>query len=773
MKKFLYYILKEDGRSGKVVNGVVTFSGVPTPLPQTPDGWQELLLSWERSIDKHGVIIDESLPLGFVRDGALIIRDTLYKNSIEEKLFILIQKLTIEYDGLTFNWLYNFLYKGELNLIKSSDADDMFSVPADSGGLKKLIEANGKTVYEFPVTDPKAKGVYNDGIKFFNSSNFSLIDGLEIGNADYGGFWYPPFTFINADGTNGGVALSSQTLENINGLSYDEKLQSSNWFAQAAPTNQDTINIRIQGDIIFTCIDQDASNGFIMRFLRSNLLLADQAIYQLFIDSPLVNGTTYTHAVDVTIPLEPGERCYLEGYLGFTGTDTKIEFEPNSNLKVTYEFTNPASTMFGFRRIDLFKLIMFQISGNEDHAVSQLLEDDYDIILSGDSIRGIEEAKIYTSLDDLFKDVDATFMAGQAIYPDRVEIEDRINYYTEQDEVDLGIVKDFKKVPAQDLMCNTFKFGHPKQSIEDVNGKYDPNGTNKFIGPITRVTKEYDGASPYKAGPYEIELLRVNLDGKTTTDDNKDKQCYVVAAVGEPATQNILLSFSSAGNYIVFPATPKVAVGTKFKVTGTVNSDKIYEVTKVEGSTIAQTVYTDQTISIAEFTVNATVEFITKQVYLLDRPAYTLLEGVPTDTIFNLSRLTPKTMFNRHKRWIKSMNAGLLSKIKFSNGEENKNTELKTILAGVTVDEDADESISGFGDYIFLPWYFIFKTDVPVSLPELIEENPNRTYKFTDEYNNEWRGFLRIAAMAPNDYTPQEFRLLATPTNDIKKLIHG
>lgn len=751
MKKFLYYILKEDGRSGKVVNGVVTFSGVPTPLPQTPDGWQELLLSWERSIDKHGAIIDESLPLGFVRDGALIIRDTLYKNSIEEKLFILIQKLTIEYDGLTFNWLYNFLYKGELNLIKSSDADDMFSVPADSGGLKKLIEANGKTVYEFPITDPKAKAVYNDGIEFDIKGVFFNPE-LDV---EITGSYILPIAFITREGAFGGGAFLSSQTESLPPAYSLVGNENYIFFTEEERT------VRVQGSIKFNFA---LSTTFAFAFIDNE----DTTHYSIpFV--PYIGEQEFTF--DFLAPLPTGGKLFVvAGQPG--ATNNEINYR-DSNFEITFEYRHPPSTMFGFRRIDLFKLIMFQISGNEDHAVSQLLEDDYDIILSGDSIRGIEEAKIYTSMDDLFKDVDATFMAGQAIYPDRVEIEDRINYYTEQDEVDLGIVKDFKKVPAQDLMCNTFKFGHPKQSIEDVNGKYDPNGTNKFTGPITRVTKEYDGTSPYKAGPYEIELLRVNLDGKTTTDDNKDKQCYVVAAVGEPATQNILLSFSSAGNYIVFPATPKVAVGTKFKVTGTVNSDKIYEVTKVEGSTIAQTVYTDQTISIAEFTVNATVEFITKQVYLLDRPAYTLLEGVPTDTIFNLSRLTPKTMFNRHKRWIKSMNAGLLSKIKFSNGEENKNTELKTILAGVTVDEDADESISGFGDYIFLPWYFIFKTDVPVSLPELIEENPNRTYKFTDEYNNEWRGFLRIAAMAPNDYTPQEFRLLATPTNDIKKLIHG
>jgi hypothetical protein len=213
-----------------------------------------------------------------------------------------------------------------------------------------------------------------------------------------------------------------------------------------------------------------------------------------------------------------------------------------------------------------------------------------------------------------------------------------------------------------------------------------------------------------------------------------------------------------------------VAVGTKFRVTGSVDNDGVYEVEKVIYESTTQTVYTNITITIAEFVVSVLVEILEGNVYTLDRPAYTL-EGVP-ETIFNLPFLTPKTRLLRHGRWISSINYGLENKkIIFTSGKDNNNTDLKTTLAGVVIDEDKDEGIASLGSPLFIPFYFIFKTEVPLALAELIEENPNRSYKFTDEYGQVWNGFLKMAGIAPNEYTPQEFRLLASPSNDIKLLI--
>lgn len=778
LKRFLYFILKEDGRSARVVNGVVTYSGQPYPLPQSPEGWQEILLAWERSLELHGLVTNFSLPMGFVRDAARITRDALYKETTETKLFLLIQRLTLILSLTDYNWFYKYFYRGELDLSAADDTQDMINVPIMEGGLSKLIKAAWDTDFEFPLSDPACVNVAMDGIDIQEKANYELLTGFEIAKSVFGENFFLPFTFLNRDGQSTGITFISENVQDVTGLSWADKLAVDNYIAKAADNNSTDIDVHIVGTMIVTCTQNDIGSFLRTRFLRSNQLIANQNDYLIAFQSPIVDGDTYRFDVDMVIPLEPGERLYMEGIYNTGGVDVKIQFEVGSTFALSYTNRYKTTYVLAWPRMALYKALIKRITGSDANAISQLCTDnDALVITCGDAIRGLTGVTVKTSLRDFFKDNDATFMAGMAITAAGVELEDRTRYYEQSvppDEIDLGIIVDFEIKPAQDLKYNTFKFGHPKQDTQDVNGKYGPNGNNQFTGPLTKDVKEYNMVSGYKADPYEIESLRQNLNGKTTTDDKSDNDVFVLATVAGTAIQTVLLSFIASGNYIVFPLTPVIVPGMKFIITGSASNDGTYTVTSVDQFTTTQTVHTDITITISEGPISVQVEFILGLLYTLDRPAYTTLEGVPNDTIFNLPLLTPKTMLLRHGRWIRSMNAGLDSqKIVFASGKDNQNTELKTVLGSVTVDEDKDEAISGLGAYMFLPWYFIFKTQVPIGIPELIEDNPNLSFKFTDEAGQVWRGFSQLIGVAPNDYTPQEFKLLATPENDILKLIHG
>lgn len=848
MRSWLYYILKEDGRSGQVVNGVVSYTGQPKPLPNTPTGWQEVLLAWERSIDRHGLVTNFSLPLGFVLHGAHIVRDALYKETTEAKLLLLIQRLTLITTLTTYNWFYKYFFRGELDLTQSEDKQDMIDVPIMEGGLTKLLKANWETVFEFPMNDPGCVMLKADGIEFDVKGIFFNPD-LEVPHSDAGNALLA-ISFINAEGTAGiDVAFFTQSYEILGTGAIPSLASSTNYFFKTLSAR----TVRVFGEIIFEVIqDANPNPTYSFGFIDNAGTVHYSIPYTQYL-----GRTTIAFDFNAILPAD-GKLFLYSKQPDITGNainyyDSKIYVELSYRADPTYFPCYPRSV--------LYRKIIKRITGNEADAISQLCHDNNDLLLTcGDAIRNIPDATLKTSLKDFFDDNDATFMAGLAVTPNGIEIEERERYYdaTEYNvlitastntgvfnksantlayeiitgftieaddiiiitgganggrytvgtiiatvdgflitfsngevkfdesgasitiekievvEVDLGEVVDFVKKPATDLKCNTFKFGHLKQDIEDVNGKYDPNGSNLYTGPITKDVKEYNMVSPYKAGPYEIEILRINLDGKTTTDDNSDNDVFVIASLAQVLIIAMDVSFISSGNYLVFTNDLFVAVGTKFRITGSVFNDGVYDVTNVIYESTTQTVYTNLTITVAEFVVPVTVEILSGAVHALNRPAYSTLEGVPSDTIFNLPYLTPKTMLFRHGRWIRSMNAGLDNKkIAFASGKDNKNTELKTVLAGVTVDEDKDELISGLGDYMFLPWYFIFKVPAMIDLPELLEDNPNRLFTFIDESGNVWRGFLRTAGIAPNDFTPQEFRLLASPNNDITKLIHG
>src|SRR6188768_2687239 len=420
LRKFLYHIVTEDGRSGYVNNGVVTYQGQPKALPQTPQGWQELVILFERELQKHGLVTLASLKFGFVRDGGRILRDAIYKETIEAVRYLLINRhelvITGAIPGGTFSNYHKYFFKGEIDLANAEDTQDMFNVPILEGGLKKLFKANEKTVYEFPMTDPVCVSLKMDGIALFYKGNYILVDDVEIDNTNYGDSSWAPFTILTEEGNETKVvSFFSQSLENTAALTFVQKLESPNFFAQVAG-NVAAVNLHITGTIAYNCTEQDAANGLRMRFLKSTQNVGNQNDYDLFTDSPLVSGQTYTHDIDITIPVTANERVYLEMILGTTGVDTKIKFTADSELSVEYEYTRPATYIKCYKRMDLFSKLCGKVFGDESVAVSQLCTDFNTLLLTcGDAIRGIEEATLKTSLADFFQDTDATLMAGMTI----------------------------------------------------------------------------------------------------------------------------------------------------------------------------------------------------------------------------------------------------------------------------------------------------------------------------------------------------------------------
>lgn len=762
MRRFLWYILKEDGRSGRVVNDVVTYTGQPTPLPQTGDGWQEMTIGWERNLEDHGVTRNFSLPFGFVRDGMKILRDALYNQSIEEKLFLLIQVLGIVIvPGISYNWLYQYLYKGELDLSAAEDNLDMINVPCMEGGLYKMLKANRATKYTFPF-DLDAVTVQLDGIALQENANY-VISGA-ISNAVFFNNHTLPITFVNKEGTSVGVGFFSQSVQDVVPNRPTYVGSSVNYFlinSTGAP-----ITYNLKGKIVYMCTDNSAGLSYRWRLVKNNDTAID--IYNS-LTNPVV-GTTYEVPIDETFTLNDGEKMFLIGtYFGAGGISIVCDFLDSSKLNLTFDNTAPLTEVKAFTKDVLFRKLVGKITGNEANASSLLCDDKkYTVVTSGDAIRRLTDAVIITSLEDFYADMDATYMAGLGIENDKIEIESRTKYYDTSSPVDLGTIKDLVISPANDYRANRFKFGHQKPDIEDINGKYDPNGSNVFSGPLLKAVNEYSRISPYKAGPYEIESVRLNLDGKVTTDDNRDNDVYVINCLSHK-TITAEATFYAAGFFII-PSAQFIRAGQQIQITGSTLNDTIFNVFGVGSILVAQLIIVGTGVIVDEGPVTVTITVLRGEVLTLNRPAYTTLEGVPTDTIFNLPDLTPKAMLLAHGRWIRSMHKGLENqKLIFNSGD--KNTSLKTELGGVVIDEDKDELISSLGAPLFLPFYASFGTEVPADIVNILEANPNRCFTCYDEARGvQIEGFLMSAGFAPNDLKEQEFRLLLSPNNDLSLL---
>lgn len=138
------------------------------------------------------------------------------------------------------------------------------------------------------------------------------------------------------------------------------------------------------------------------------------------------------------------------------------------------------------------------------------------------------------------------------------------------------------------------------------------------------------------------------------------------------------------------------------------------------------------------------------------------------DTAFNIN-LSPKRMILNQGNLFRSMFYPLAAEyIKFQTA--SKNAEMDTTLGPVVVDEDADVLISDLGSPIFYPVVFEFRCKQPVNIQSILDADPYGKIAFTWD-GNAYEGFILESSEKPATRSSQVIKLLATPNNDLTKLI--
>jgi hypothetical protein len=742
--------------------------GQPARLQFSPDGWRDVLVKYARNIKYWGLFRDMTVPMNFVGDGAKILRNRMWMTGVESTVHLGVAKL----DRTALPYNYRSWYLSEINFSKYKQTKTGVQVEALEGGLSKLLKANENTVYEIPIDDYDAFFVQRDGIIFTEKSNFSLTDGIDYAKSFYGTQYYLNFAFINKEAVSSGIGFFSQQFEDVAPLSWDDQLKSENFFAKAGEDNTATVNVRIKGSIGIKCNENSALPPLSLRlaFIRSNQLIANQLDYAI-LSQFLVNGETYYHNIDLTLPLEPGERAYLMATLfafgGTAGVDTRYEFLPDSNLSFEFEGRYKTTYTKELYPMRVFEKLVDKITGGLYQAQSAWLSTMKDISLtSGNGIRGISEAIIKTSLTDFFKAFNH-FSIGLTVKDDKLIIEPMAYFLNNSIIADIGVVDDAEITIAEDISFNTIKAGYKEKEYNDVNGKYEFNQGQQWSTPITKIIKELDLVSPYRADPIGTELLRINYEGLSTTDKQDDNEVFITNIKKFSSSIVTIVDFVAAGNYMTNPANFPFTAGNIIQISGSASNNKMLLVVAV-GVNIVQ-FDTAWPLIVDEAGANIVITFIKGGIFQLNRPAYTAMTGIPATmvaSIYNVE-LSPKKALLNNGAFIRSildlLDADL---IKFQSAD--KNAELSRTLAGVTIKENENIQIGSLDARLFRPYYISFRTKVPINLLELINANPFGKIKF--RYNDtDFYGFLMDGGIKPATHDSQTWKLLCAPENDMTK----
>jgi hypothetical protein len=513
-KDELYCITDDQGRCAVNNNGTVDFVSTITPLAVSPDGWQEKSIKYARNMTNFGMWRNFTNPLKYVKDAAYIVRDQLYRFGTERKLYQVIHRLDKTFGG---GWIHRLFYKGELDLSQAEDTDTAMQVNIMEGDLIKLFKANENTTYEIDIDVPDAVTVQMDGHFLNEKQNFIIPGGIS-----FTGDHILYVSFINKEGNAFGVAPYT-----VNGKNGTPDVTTSPDFFLAS-TVQSIGSNSLAGNVTFSTFNNGGPFSYTLILRYSSGLIVTLATI-----SGTSIGDTYTLPFNYNLDLLDGEEYFL--YAISAGTPINYH---DSEFSVSFKSRYKTTYIKALRPVYIAQKLLDKITGGGYTFNSTYLSTEWEnlLITSGDGIRaygsagalnpGFTAPKLKISWSEFYEGYNVPCNLSSFIRNQILNIEKKEDVFKPTIQQAMGEVTDLVVNTAKDFQYNVVKIGYPNTDTEGVNGRDEFNVTQTYTSPITRVNKVYELVSKIIASMYEIEITRINLDGKTTTDDNNDNRNF-------------------------------------------------------------------------------------------------------------------------------------------------------------------------------------------------------------------------------------------------------
>jgi hypothetical protein len=448
-------------------------------------------------------------------------------------------------------WQHELFYKGELDLTGAEGTDESITVNIMEGGLSKYLSANENTEYELDIDVPEARYVEHDGIELKQKASYLVTNGAlpnDLGGATLS------LQLLGNEGVNQISATTQQRVKT--GNTVGDIWNANSWFLT---TGNSATDIKLNWN--FNVFMQLASGvGGInptsvflhMYTLQDSSTRQVTVLQQLPITDPILlynHKHNFSGSLTTTIPANSKCVLYLTANqnrdLTFWTYDNDGEFTIDYNYRHRVTYPKALPPMYVAQKL------LDKMTGGGYQFTSNFIANNWNnlLITSGDALRGIQGAKLKTSWRSFYDSYNSVCNLAGGIRNQILTVEQKSNAYQSTLQLDLLDVNDFKDVVASEYLYNVFKFGYPNTDTRDVNGRDEFNVTVTYTTAVTKVSKTYDMVSKYMASMYEIESIRINLDGKTTTDGENDNTVFFLhtettqraGGVGQPAVYYRLL----------------------------------------------------------------------------------------------------------------------------------------------------------------------------------------------------------------------------------------
>lgn len=573
-QKQVYCFIYDDNKhfysANQFVDGnwVITSNSQMIPLKHNPKNLLDSPIEFATNKQYFSMNRTISYPLEFTFDGAAILNSKYLKGKgFNENLYFAI----FEFDAA--DGIYKLSYNGKFDFQqkKRNEKISTFTISVIDDSAWGVLSQNDQVEYAFNcnASNPKAIKVLFDNFTLQNRYTYQPV-ASDFYN-DTGRWIAFPFVLVNQEGDSAGIIAKSQT-----SFSFTDtpSILSSN--AHFFETFYDINGVNIQGtfDFLFT-LQSGNTPAFELYFISSLGTVPTTWIYQnLVTDSTnkLVNGTTYSIPFDFNFNLLAGEKLFL--VFRQYNFSTRFTITPIvTNIFVSTSTKAQPQVAFALRPLDLLQEIVNKGTLERYTIDSEFFKtENKAVITCGDALRGIKDAKIYTSFRDFFDTYSALFFMALRVVNGSLfmELADEV-YKQGQNIIDLGEIMECETSPAMDYVPNQIDVGSPDQDYRHQNGRLEFNSTNSFALPFMNVKSKVQWITKYRTDGFGMIFLMLDYNSQSTQDNSGDKTNFVVDITDDQeSAQQDVETFENI-NVNNAPLSPII----KFPLTGAIiNNDK-------------------------------------------------------------------------------------------------------------------------------------------------------------------------------------------------------
>ena len=551
MRKRYYIFIFDEYRNyysaKKASDGswIVSSSQNPLPIYSLPSNLEEEEIEFATNKQYLSLVRSVSNSFSFVGDGAAILRSLYYQgNGIEQKAYILIMKWspTVGYHKLEYTGRIDFSKKVDLPKLGT------FTVPTVDNTAWGWLSEFDTVQYSVPcnASNPKAIRVLIDGVNLLNNASFqSLNTNLTVWSGESIGtnyYWILPLVLVNQSGDSFNVVLNSQ--QSQYGVSYSDLIKSPNFFIKYVLGSSNPVSISGKYSASFTAgYYSDTYILSIVTNIGQNVIIKQGKIFDFFLAwNPAESGWLYrsysgyfTFDINASITLATGEVAYLVMKIGTE--DSFITVYPDlTTITVSTKTTSQDQIVYALRPLDLGDAIVQQATNGRYRLYSNFYTTNNKVVVaSGDSIRNVYDAAIYSSFADWFKTYFTLDFTVPVIKDGDIWIESFEDVYKAVNSLgypniilELGECIDLEFDVANDWYCDEVEVGYQKKDYRHPSGVLSFNTTNTFSLDFLNSKNKLSLVAPYSADCYGITFLIVDYQGNSTNDNPDDKSNWLL-----------------------------------------------------------------------------------------------------------------------------------------------------------------------------------------------------------------------------------------------------